>query len=93
MRMKIEFNMDNAAFDDPREIGRILGAITKNYTNFLEWHGPGEDRARDWGMIRTAPVWNQVRDLNGNHVGFWFVDNESNPECLENPFKVGEDAA
>jgi len=60
MKLTIEINLDNAAFeDDPSETARILRHIATVVDGGLDEYAPG-DRGK-------------IGDINGNAVGFWKV--------------------
>lgn len=57
MRLNITIDMDNAAFEDPGEVGRILKTAAKKIEVFNPLDGLEDDE-----------VFN-LRDINGNTVG------------------------
>jgi len=64
MKVKIEFSADNAAFgENPQlETSRILRFIASRIEK------------KDWFTIAKAYPHIQVRDFNGNEIGFFTVD-------------------
>jgi hypothetical protein len=57
MKLKIEITMDNAAFDDDSEIGRILSDFSGELAGYSVLSGQS-------GVLR---------DINGNACGSWKV--------------------
>ncbi|NBU04203.1 MAG: hypothetical protein EBT60_07865 [Bacteroidetes bacterium] len=57
MKITIEFDTDNAAFEDDRinEVNYILKQVTERVTDSMDW---------DDSPIRTA-----ISDSNGNRIG------------------------
>ena len=60
----IKINTDNAAFEDPGEIRRVIEETAKKIANRV---GIGWDT----GEVFT------VRDINGNAVGTWQLEEDS----------------
>lgn len=58
MKLKIEFEIDNAAFDDDGEIKNVLAEIAQQV----------ED-----GDFNKAVSPRPIRDTNGNRVGYWEI--------------------
>lgn len=61
VRLTVGLETDNAAFEDPSEISRILGVIGGRVQQALQ--GEGDSGGK-------------VRDINGNTVGHWSVEEE-----------------
>ena len=62
MKLVIEINTDNAAFEEPffeAELGAALGAILTGIQSHLALRGADE------------PLSDRIHDTNGNTVGFW----------------------
>lgn len=57
MKFKLEIDLDNAAFDDPMELVRVLRKLADTYAL---WDGAQ-------GKQQIAPIF----DVNGNRVGEW----------------------
>ena len=53
MKITLSFNVDNAAFDDPNEVERVLAKVTERVAH------NGYDRNYEFA----------VRDSNGNTIG------------------------
>jgi hypothetical protein len=62
-QLQITIDLDNAAFDDDREVGCILDRIASHVT----------DRDYDYNH------WTNVHDINGNPVGKFKVNPEARP--------------
>lgn len=60
MQFTLTIDCDNAAFEDPRELPRILLAVV----------GAVADRENDG---RLAAHTRSVHDVNGNRVGAWKI--------------------
>jgi len=70
MKLTIEINMDNAAFDGPLcgELSRILSSVTRKVESQLE---------RSPECICDAPeIDDKLLDINGNTVGSVRLQNE-----------------
>lgn len=58
MKFKCNLSMDNAAFDDPDELARVLRRIADEVTT---------------GVGRQSVGEYPVRDINGNSIGVWTI--------------------
>jgi hypothetical protein len=58
VKFSAHIKMDNAAFDDPEELARVLRRIADEVTT-----GVGRQSVGDY----------PVRDINGNSVGTWSI--------------------
>lgn len=68
MNITIKINTDNAAFEDANEIRRVIEETAEKVANRV---GGGWDPARShYGRDEVFTV----RDINGNAVGTWQVE-------------------
>jgi hypothetical protein len=69
--LKLELETDNAAFDDPSEIGRILAVAAREIASGLEVLRM--DLNRPGTPVRCGGA---MADFNGNKVGKWSLTKE-----------------
>lgn len=58
MKFTVEIDMENAAFEDPQELSRIVAKIAHRVE--------GEDNTQTYVSV-SSPIF----DINGNNVGRW----------------------
>ena len=62
MTINIQLDIDNASFDDPEEIGRILSGASESLVQWWENCGRGKP-------FEGIGYSNTLTDINGNTVG------------------------